>query len=149
MKQKEKQMITYNQDILELERRRIRAVQKVLDGVKQTKVAKEFKVTDGAISQWMSSYKENGWDGLKAISKSGRPVIFNTEHGEKIFEIISKKPYSWNYESDLWTVGMARDVLHEQTGTYFSQTRILSALHDLGFSFQKPDVKALEKKKTK
>ena len=44
---------------------------------------------------------------------------------------------------------MARDVLHEQTRAYFSKTRILSALHDLGFSFQKPDVKALEKKTTK
>ena len=65
MKQKERQKIAYNQDILELERRRIRAVQKVLDGVKQTEVTKEFKVTDGAISQWMSSYKEYGWDGFK------------------------------------------------------------------------------------
>ncbi|MBA7551742.1 hypothetical protein ES705_44290 [subsurface metagenome] len=62
MKQKEKKKVTYNQDILELERRRIRAVQKVLDRVKQTEVAKEFKVTEGAISQWMSSYKESGWE---------------------------------------------------------------------------------------
>ncbi len=41
---------------------------------------------------------------------------------------------------------MARDVLYEQTGTYFSKTRILSSLHELGFSFQKQGVKALEKK---
>ena len=40
---------------------------------------------------------------------------------------------------------MARDVLYEQTGEYFSKTRILSAFHELGLSFQKPEIRALEK----
>lgn len=46
-------------------------------------------------------------------------------------------------------IEVARDVLYEQTETYFSKTRVLSALHKLGFSFQKPQVRALEKKTTK
>ena len=147
MKQKLERKRIKKQDLLELERRRIRAVQRVLDGLKQNEVATELQVTEGAVSQWMTSNKENGWDGLKAIPKPGRPVIFTTEHRHRLFEIISKSPYTWGYESDLWTVGMARDVLWEQTGTYFSKTRILSAFHELGLSFQKPEVRAIEKKR--
>jgi transposase len=95
----------------------------------------------------MSMYREKDWEGLQARPKPGRPIIFKDEHREKLSEIISRSPYAWGYESDLWTVRMARDVLHGKIGTYFSETRVLSALHELGFSFQKPQVRALEKKR--
>ena len=149
MTQKLRRKRVQNQDVLERERRRIRAVQKVLDGAKQNEVAKEFHVTEGAVSQWMSQYKEEGWEGVKAIPKPGRPIRFTEEYRQVLFEIISKHPHWWGYESDLWTVSMARDILYEQTGGYFSKTRILSALHELGLSFQKPEVRALEKKTPK
>ena len=140
---------SYKEEMADLERRRIRGVQRVLDGARQAEVAREFGVTEGAVSHWMKKYRGKGWDGLKAKPKPGRPIIFEDEHREKLFEIISRSPYSWGYESDLWTVVMARDVLYGQTETYFSKTRVLSALHELGFSFQKPQVRALEKKTTK
>jgi len=146
MTQKLRRKRVQNQDVLERERRRIRAVQKVLDGAKQNEVAEEFHVTEGSVSQWMSQYKEQGWDGVKAIPKPGRPIRFTEEYRQALFEIISKHPHWWGYESDLWTVSMARDILYEQTGGYFSKIRILSALHELGLSFQKPEVRALEKK---
>ena len=50
--------------IANLERRRIRAIQMVLDGAKQKEVAKQFGVTTGAVCQWMSAYREKGWEGL-------------------------------------------------------------------------------------
>ena len=140
---------SYKDEMADLERRRIRGVQKILDGVKPIEVARELEVSPSAVSRWMSKYRQKGWDGLKAKPKPGRPIIFGDRHREKLFEIISRSPYSWGYESDLWTVVMARDVLYEQTETYFSKTRVLSALHELGFSFQKPQVRALEKKTTK
>jgi len=146
MTQKLKRKRAQNQDVSELERRRIRAVQKVLDGAKQNEVAEEFQVTEGAVSHWMSQYKARGWDGIKAIPKPGRPVRFTKHYRRALYEIISKHPHSWGYETDLWSVRMARDVLYEQTGEYFSKTRILSALHELGLSFQKPEIRALEKK---
>ena len=149
MTQKLKRKRVQNQDVSERERRRIRVVQKVLDGAKQNEVAEEFHVTEGAVSQWMLLYKEKGWDGVKAIPKPGRPVRFTKEYRQVLFEIISKHPHYWGYETDLWSVSMARDVLYEQTGEYFSKTRILSALHELGLSFQKPEVRALEKKTPK
>ena len=137
---------SFKEWIADLERRRIRAVQMVLDGAKQKEVAKQFKVTTGAVCQWMMAYREKGWEGLEPIPRRGGPIIFTDEHKEKLKEIISRSPYSWGYETDLWTVQMARDVLHERGGRRFSITRVLSALHELGFSFQKPQVRALEKK---
>jgi len=135
--------------LLNWERRRIRAVQKIVDGSKQADVAREFNVTDGAVSQWYSKYLKHGWAGIYHKPKPGRPILFTQEHSKKLYEIISKSPFAWGYETDLWTVAMARDVLHEQTKQYFSKTRVLSELHALGFSFQKPQVKALEKKTKK
>jgi transposase len=140
---------SYKDEMADLERRRIRGVQKILDGVKPIEVARELEVSPSAVSRWMSKYRQKGWDGLKAKPKPGRPIIFADRHREKLFEIISRSPYSWGYESDVWTVVMARDVLYEHTETYFSKTRVLSALHELGFSFQKPQVRALEKKTIK
>ena len=125
MTQKLKRKRVQKQDVLERERRRIRAVQKVLDGAKQNEVAEEFHVTEGAVSQWMSQYREKGWEGVKAIPKPGSPIRFTEEYRQALFEIISKHPHWWGYESDLWTVSMARDILYEQTGGYFSKTRIL------------------------
>ena len=135
--------------LLDWERRRIRVVQKIIDGSKQADVAREFHVTEGAVSQWYSKYLKDGWAGIYHKPKPGRPILFTQEHSEKLYEIISKSPFAWGYETDLWTVAMARDVLHEQTKRYFSKTRVLSELHTLGFSFQKPQVRALEKKTKK
>jgi len=50
MKQKLERKRIKKQDLLELERRRIRAVQRVLDGLKQNEVATELQVTEGAVS---------------------------------------------------------------------------------------------------
>lgn len=141
--------ITKSSRALELERRRIRAVQKVLDGIKATEVAKEFGVTRGAVSQWLATYYKEGWEGLNSKNKPGQPIRFTENHSKQLFSIISKSPIKWNYDSDLWTVRMVRDILYEQTGDYFSNTRVLSELHNLGFSFQKPQINPLEKKTKK
>jgi transposase len=122
---KSKKPKKYSSQKLDLERRRIRAIQQILDGIKAVDVAKELNVTKSAVSQWLRSYRESGWEGLKAKPKPGAPIIFTPEHSQKLFEIISKSPYAWGFESDLWTVRMSRDVLFEQTGSYFSETRIL------------------------
>ena len=131
----------------EMERTRIKAVQSILNGTRQIDVARELEVTRGAVSQWCARYRENGWEGLYKKPPPGRPMEFLKRHTEKLCEIISKSPWKWGYETDLWTVGMARDILSEQAGDFFSKTRVLRELHALGFSFQKPQVKALEKKR--
>ena len=45
----------YADEAQELERRRFRAVQKVVDGATQTSVAKEFNVALSAVNQWMGA----------------------------------------------------------------------------------------------
>ena len=133
----------------EKEIRRIRGLQMILDRKKQVDVAAELNVTEGAVSQWVSSYEENGWDGLKTRNPTGPKLKFLKEHSEKLFEIISKSPLSWGYSSDLWTISMARDILYGETNKYFGVTRILKEFHNFGFSFQKPEVRAYEKKRIK
>ena len=75
---------SFKEWIADLERRRIRAVQMVLDGAKQKEVAKQFKVTTGAVCQWMMAYREKGWEGLEPIPRRGGPIIFTDEHKEKL-----------------------------------------------------------------
>jgi transposase len=130
----------------EKEKRRIRGVQMVLDGKSHSNTAKELKVTQGAVSQWIKMYNENGWNGLNMRKMTGPKLKFTEEHSKSLFDIICKSPLNWNYESDLWTVSMARDILYQETKSYFSETRVLSELHNLGFSFQKPEIRAYEKK---
>lgn len=133
----------------QMERRRLKAVQRILDGAKQVDVAEEFAVTKGAVSQWYSRYRKGGWETLHRTIASGRPILFKRDHRERLYKIISGTPWQWGYDTDLWTVRMARDTLEQQTGDRFSETRVLSEMHSLGFSFQKPRVAALEKKTTK
>ncbi len=78
---------SYKEEMADLERRRIRGVQRVLDGVSQAEVAREFSVTEGAVSHWMKKHRGKGWDGLKAKPRPGRPIIFEGEHRKKLFEI--------------------------------------------------------------
>lgn len=133
----------------EKEKRRIRGVQMVLDGKSHSNTAIELKVTQGAVSQWIKMYNEDGWDGLNMRKMTGPKLKFTEEHSKSLYDIICKSPQNWNYESDLWTVSMARDILYQETKSYFSETRVLSELHNLGFSFQKPEIRAYEKKRIK
>ena len=99
--------------------------------------------------EFSHSLQQGGWNAVHRRKSPGAPVRFQPRHSEKLCEIISSSPWKWRYESDLWTVRMARDTLEEETGDRFSQTRVLSEMHSLGFSFQKPQVAALEKKTRK
>jgi len=128
------------------EQRRFRAIQSVLEGRTMLSVAREHGVTTGAVSQWYARYKKSGWDGLRRRKQKGRPRIFFKAHSDALYQIISKSPRKWGFDTDLWTVAMARDELYRQTRTRFSESRVLIELHTLGFSFQKPQVRALEKK---
>jgi len=75
---------SYKDEMADLERRRIRGVQKILDGVKPIKVARELEVSSSAVSRWMSKYRQKGWDGLKAKPKPGRPIIFGDASGDAL-----------------------------------------------------------------
>lgn len=142
-------MNSYNHNVIELERKRIKGVQKVLDGAKQTTVANELNVSEGTVSKWMKKYRENGWEGIYHKPKPGRPRTFTDLHSEFTCEIVSHSPKYWGFESDLWTAGMVRDILNEKTKSNISTSRVLVELHKLGFSFQKPKIKAIEKKRIK
>lgn len=56
-----------------LEQLRIRAVQRVLDGESPESVIKALGFTKPRIYEWLSKFREGGWDALKAKVIPGRP----------------------------------------------------------------------------
>lgn len=122
----------------EMEIRRIRAVQLVLDGNPAVQVAQELEVSKPALSQWMKAYRERGWEGLLISNNHQRENSLTEEDIKNLKKIVRRKPAHWGYESDLWTSNMLRDVLADEFNKSVSQTTILRALKKTGIHIRSP-----------
>ena len=122
----------------EMEIRRIRAVQSVLEGTPAVRVARDLKVSKPALSQWMKAYRERGWEGLLISNNHQRENSLTEEDIKNLKKIVRRKPSHWGYESDLWTSNMLRDVLADEFKKSVSQTTILRALKKTGIPIKSP-----------
>ena len=123
---------------------RVRGVKAVLSGESPTKMAKLLGINQDTIFNWLSRYREGGWDNLRRKKASGRPPRVQGRHLKWIHKMITKDPQQLKLPFALWTRKRIQQAIKERYGIRLSVTSVGRFMHQLGFSCQKPIYKAYE-----
>lgn len=128
---------------------RIRAVQQVQRGESPEEVIKALGYNRRCIYQWLAAYRDGGWDGLKTGRITGRPRKMGEREMRWIYKTIANKnPMQLKFEFALWTRDMVRVLIRRRFGIRLSLASVGRLLGQLGFTCQKPLMKAFQQNVT-
>ncbi len=126
-----------------LEEMRIRAVKQVQSGVSPEDITRSLGLSGPTIYNWLASYREGGWDALKAKSIPGRPKKLNGKKLKWIYDtIVQKSPLQFRFEFALWTREMIQEIIFKKFKIRLGLSSVSRLLKQLGLTCQRPIFKA-------
>lgn len=99
--------------------------------------------------RWRNAKQQGGKAALKAKPVSGRPPKLTERQRKRLVRILLKGAMDRGYFTELWTTQRIADVVEEEFGVRYHRDHIGRLLHNLGWTCQKPDRRALERKEDK
>jgi transposase len=127
------------------ERVRIKAGKLFSKDMPQVEIARKFGVSPAAVSQWHTSWRKNKNKGLASKGHPGFASRLTEKKREAFRKAILAGPLAHGYETDLWTLSRLATVMQQETGVIFGHNHTWQIVRELGFTCQKPQVKARER----
>jgi transposase len=118
---------------------RRRAVDAVLDGMTKTAVAAAYGVDRKTVTRWVNRFQEGGGDALLRQVGSGRRRKLEDLTEEELLRIVLAGAATYNFETDLWTVGRLRRVIADEFQIQVSKNTVWRRLRGAGLTYQKPE----------
>jgi transposase len=127
------------------ERRRAKAAVLFKKGVSHAEISRHLSVTPAAVTQWRRAYAHGGRKALLSKGPSGFPSKITPEKRARFKREILKGPLSHGYPTNLWTLPRLGALLTKIVRVKFSDAWVWNIVRELGFTPQKPQVKAAER----
>jgi transposase len=127
------------------EERGFRARDLYQQGWKQRDIATALGVTEGAVSQWLSRARSGRVDDLHNRPRLGAPARLSAEQRQGIPALLAPGAEHYGFLGDLWTNRRVAEVIERTFGVRYNVSHVRRLLRALGFSAQKPEVKARQR----
>jgi transposase len=111
----------------------------------QAEIARTLGVSEAAVSVWAKKLREYGKEGLKTRKASGRPANLTPSDKTKLLERMKAGAMAAGFETERWTQARVQALIEKEFGVYYHQNYISRLLHDLGWSVQQPETRAMER----
>ncbi len=122
----------------ELQRRRILAVERVLDGFSTLEVAEFLGVDSSSVRRWLEAYRRSGIDGLAALPVPGRPPKLTRTQEKIALRWLKDSPSEHGFDTELWTAARLASLIHDEWGVELNRRYVSRWLAARGFSPQRP-----------
>jgi transposase len=129
----------------ELERRRRRAIRLLEGGQSLSAVARMVGAAVSAVWQWRATFRRKGARGLAAKPVPGRPRKLTAAQRRRVPRLLARGARAHGYANDLWTSRRIAIVIDEHFGVTYHPAHVGRLLADLGWSYQKPERRAMER----
>lgn len=136
---------TYSLSRKKREKIRLKAAKLFKEGQSQADIARKFKVTPAAVSYWHEAWKEQGIKGLESKGHPGFESTLTEENKILFKKAIIKGPEAYGYQTNLWTLSRLSAVMKKVTKVKFSEVWTWKIVRSLGFTCQKPEIKAKQR----
>jgi transposase len=128
-----------------LERRRLRALALLREGLMPVEVARRVGVDRRSVRRWKAASRRGGQAALRARPAPGRPPRLHARHRKRLTAVLLKGARAAGFPTELWTCPRVAVVIEHHFGVPYHADHIGRLLHQLGFSPQKPARRALER----
>src|SRR5215211_2347218 len=123
----------------ELERRRVLAIHRLLDGYAADEVAGFLDVDASTIRRWRAAFERGGWAGLRARPIPGRPTKLTRTQEKVVLRWLGDPPTAFGVATELWTAARLADLIRQEWGIALSPRYLPDWLRRRGLSPQKPE----------
>ena len=133
----------------ELEQRRQRGIALLQEGYQPVEVANMLGVERRSVRRWKAAYREKGGNGIRARQAPGRPCKLDSGDLRKLEKSLLKGARKAGFPTDLWTCPRVAQFIQSLFGVTYHVDHIGRILHDLGWTPQKPERRAIERNETR
>ena len=132
-------------DFEALERRRLRAVALLDQGLNESEVARRLKVSHTSVNRWARVLAEAGSKGLQQAGRAGRKPRLSAEDLKRLEQGLLRGPEALGYETPLWTLWRVGHLIEQEFGVRYHNGHIWKILRQLKWSCQRPVGRARER----
>jgi len=129
----------------QLEKRRLKAIDLLDEGLSLSEVGRRVGAAPISVKRWRDSRLEHGDESLQAKPVPGRPAKLDVKQQRRLIAILKKGALASGYRTDLWTTARVVEVIENNFGVKYHRDHIGRLLKSLGWSWQKPTKRALER----
>lgn len=129
----------------QLEERRTVGFEMLDTGFPPTEIAQDLGVSRQVVHQWKKTYDQHGLEAAKAKPHPGTKKIITHAQLQELKTCILEGALKHGFPSDAWTCPRVGAFIQTRFSVEYSVRHVGYILHDLGFSPQKPDTRALKR----
>ncbi len=129
----------------ELERRRIRALELLKNGLWPVEVAGRVGVDRRSVRRWKAAARAGGKRAVRARPTPGRPPKLAEKDRRRLVAALIKGARAAGYPTDLWTCPRVAQMIARRFQVHYHVAHVGRLLYALGFSPQKPARRAIER----
>ena len=127
------------------EARRLEAVRRHAQGEHAAVIAHDLGVGPNAVYMWAKEARLKGVASLKLRPRSGRRVKLAKEHWGTLADKVLAGPKACGFDTELWTLPLISQLIQAEFGVSYHADHLSRFMRRLGFSRQRPTVRARER----
>ena len=128
-----------------MERRRRKAVGLLSEGLSVAEVARRVRAAERSVRLWRQRHREAGDEALAAVPHPGRASKLSGRQKADLVKRLVRGAEAEGFDGDLWTCPRVKAVIARRYGVDYHVDALPYLLKALGFSCQKPRMKAAER----
>ena len=132
-----------------IEARRRQALRLLDEGFSLNEVGRMLGASASSVMRWRDAVESGGEEALKVRFSPGRPASLTERQRRKIVKLLLKGAMANGFSTELWTTKRVGSLIEEHCRVQFHRGHVARLLHEMGFSCQKPERRALERDEEK
>lgn len=132
-----------------IEARRRQALRLLEEGYSLNEAARLIGSAASSVMRWRDARDSGGEEALKVRFSTGRPSTLTARQRKRIVKRLLHGAMANGFSTELWTISRVGALIHQLCNVQFHRSHVARLLHELGFSCQKPERRALERDEDK
>jgi transposase len=98
-----------------------------------------------SVMRWRDARDEGGAEALRVRFSPGRPPKLNRHERRRLVKLLLEGSIAQGYRTEIWTTARVAALIRKTFGVRYHRDHVGRILHALGFTYQKPERRALER----
>jgi putative transposase len=121
----------------DMETRRLAAASDLLNGLRQSVIARQYGVSRTTASRWQRSIVVTGVESLRKRRATGRPSRLTADQIDTIRKMYLDGAQAHGFSGDRWTTGKLAQAIERQFGIRYDQDHVGRLMHKFGLRERK------------